>query len=144
MKKICLPALLLLLGMAAAEAGDDRPASARLVGTYTIVAGERDDKALPKEDFAGSIVTITKDKILGTDKDRKEFFACTYTVDTSRKPWGIRMTSTAPKEGEKSQGVVSLDGDTVKICYNLPGGKAPTTFKAGEKQHYFELKRAKR
>jgi hypothetical protein len=54
------------------------------------------------------------------------------------------MVSTSPKAGEKSQGVVEVDGDTVKICYNLPGGKPPASFKAGEKQHCFELRRSSR
>ena len=51
------------------------------------------------------------------------------------------MTSTAPKAGEKAAGVIEVDGDVVKLAYNLPGGEAPTDFKTGEKQHLFVLKK---
>ena len=33
------------------------------------------------------------------------------------------------------------EGDTVKICYALPGGETPTEFSTKEKQHCFVLKR---
>jgi uncharacterized protein (TIGR03067 family) len=144
MKLIWTAAFLACLPLWAAGADEDSPDGGKFQGTYTIVRGERDGKPLPKGDLEGSSVTITKDKILGTDKDRKEFFACTYTLDTTTKPWVIRMKSTAPKAGEKSEGVVEVKDDAVKICYNLPGGKPPATFNAGEKQHCFELRRSSR
>lgn len=145
MKPICIIACVAIFPfLAFAEADREEPSPSQLQGTYTIVRGERDGKALPKSDFEASVIKITKDKMLGTDKEKKEFFACTYTLDTSKKPWTVRMTSTAPKEGEKSEGVIEVDGSTVRICYNLPGGKRPTSFKAGEKQHFFELKRSSR
>jgi len=117
--------------------------TAKLKGTYTIVKGERHGKALPESDFKGSVVTFTEDKIYGTDRDKKEFFGATYKLDASRTPVVIHMTSTSPKKGEKADGVIEQDGDTVRICYALPGGMAPTSFKAEEKQQYFVLKRTK-
>jgi len=51
------------------------------------------------------------------------------------------MTTTAPKKGETTSGIIERDGDSVKICYALPGGKTPTEFKAAENQQYFVLKR---
>jgi uncharacterized protein (TIGR03067 family) len=122
-------------------ADERKPDTSKLVGTYTITSGERDGKAIPAAELAGSVITITREKIVGTDKDKKEFHAATYTIDTATKPWTIRMVNVSPKN-EKSAGVIAVDGDTVKICYALPGGKAPTSFKAGEKQHCFILKRA--
>ena len=117
-----------------------------LEGTYTIVSGEKDGKPLPKSDFDGSVVVITGTKFLGTDKDKKEFFSATYTLDTNKSPATITMTSSMPgkTEGTKdlsSTGLVKWDKDTVTIVYNLPGGQVPTEFKAGEKQHLFVLKK---
>jgi len=120
--------------------GDD-PRS--IQGRYELVAGEEDGKETPPDRIKGSAVLIDKDTIVGTDKDRKEFFSCSYTLDTSSKPWKITMVSKAPKAGDKAEGVVKTEGDSVWICYAKPGGKAPMGFKTEEKQHCFKLKRVK-
>lgn len=130
---------LTMSALVAAERFDTK----KLEGSYTVVSGQRDGKALPEMDFKGSVVTFTADKVTGTDKDRKMFFASTYTIDDSSKPYTLRMESISPKKGEKAEGVIEIDGDTVKLCYNLPGGKAPRGFDAGEKQNCFVLKRMK-
>lgn len=118
---------------------DKKPEATKLEGTYTITSGERDGKPLPEAEFKGAVVTIKGNKMFGTDKDKKEFFAATFTLDTGAKPWKINMVSISPKEGEKAAGVVEATGDTVKICYNLPGGDAPTEFKTKGKQQCFTL-----
>jgi uncharacterized protein (TIGR03067 family) len=120
---------------------DDKTRAGKLDGTYTVVSGEHAGKAIPEAEIQGSVVTFTGDRIVGTDKDRKEFFAATYMVDTTAKPMKIVMTSTAPKAGEKAAGIIQVEGDTIKLAYNLPGGEAPTDFKTGAKQHMFVLKR---
>jgi len=121
--------------------GADSPKS--IVGKYEFVGGEEDGKPTPSERIKGSVVVIEKDVILGTDKDRKEFFGATYKLDTSETPWKISMVSKSPKAGMKAEGVVKAEGDTVWICYALPGGKTPTGFKTEEKQHCFKLKKVK-
>jgi uncharacterized protein (TIGR03067 family) len=117
----------------------DGKGNAKLDGGYTLVSGERDGKAIPEDRVKGSIVKFTGDKIVGTDKDKKEFFVSTYTLDTSSTPWKIKMKSTTPKDGEAA-GVIKKEGDTITIAYNLPGGTPPTDFKTKEKQHLFVLK----
>lgn len=114
-----------------------------LEGDYTIESGEKDGKAIPADHFKGSIVQITASAITGTDKDRKEFFACTYTLDGKTEPWTIRMKSTSPKTGEEAMGLVKRSGDTVTLIYALPGGDMPSNFKTKEKQHMFVLKNAR-
>lgn len=142
---------MLLIGAAAAtfvsSRADDKASPGRdgkaLVGTYTIVSGERAGAKIPDEEIRGAMVTFTADHVAGTDKDKKEFFAAKYTIDTVAKPIRIKMTSTTPKAGETASGIVELDGDTLKICYNLPGGEAPSEFKTKDKQQCFVLKRTK-
>lgn len=123
---------------------DDKADTSKLEGTYTVVSGKRDGKDLPKSDFDKSVVFIEKGKIYGHDKEKKEFFGATYTIDAKQKPWKISMVSTSPKKGEKAEGVIEVDGDTVKLAYALPGGKTPTTFEAGKDQQLFVLKRTKK
>jgi uncharacterized protein (TIGR03067 family) len=121
----------------------DSAKDAKLVGTYTITSGEKGGKAIPAEEIEGVVIAFTRDKIVTTSKDKKELYAATYKLDTSTKPWKIAMTSTAPKKGEKADGVVKVDGGTVTICYALPGGATPTGFTTKDKQQCFTLKRVK-
>jgi len=123
-------------------AADRDEKKAPLMGVYDIVSGEMDGKPIPAEEIRGSKTTITADAITSTDKDRKEFFACSYKLDTKTKPWVISMVSTSPKK-EKSEGIVQLDGETLKLCYAMPGVQRPTTFSTKKGQHCFVLKRVK-
>ncbi|HVL10973.1 MAG TPA: TIGR03067 domain-containing protein [Gemmata sp.] len=117
----------------------EKVAATPLEGRYTVAAGEKDGKEIPAERIKGSVVVFTGDRIVGTDKDRKEFFAATFALDTNHKPWLIKMKSTSPKEADAT-GLVKKEGDAVTIVYALPGGDAPTDFKTKEKQHMFVLK----
>jgi uncharacterized protein (TIGR03067 family) len=117
--------------------GEKAPTSP-LEGVYTITSGERDGKPIPEERIKGSVVAFAGDKIVATDKDKKEFFAATYALDTASKPWVIKMKSTTPKDGE-AIGLVKKEDDTVTLVYALPGGAPPKEFKAGDKQHLFVL-----
>ena len=71
----------------------------------------------------------------------KEFYSATYKLDTSTKPWSIKMVGITPKAGEKADGIVEMDGDTLKICYALPGGETPKGFTTKDKQNCFVLKK---
>jgi uncharacterized protein (TIGR03067 family) len=125
--------------LSAPAAGQGKKAEAKLEGAYTVVSGEENGKAVPAEKVKGSVVRFTGDMILGTDKDKKEFFAAKYTLDTVKTPWTIRMRSTAPKEAE-TVGLVKKEGDTVTLIYALPGAPAPTEFKTKDRQNMFVLK----
>jgi uncharacterized protein (TIGR03067 family) len=138
-----MPVVALALGAIGASyynrpaAAEDNPI--KLDGEYTLVSGERDGKPIPEEKIKGAIVKFTGDRIVGTDKDRKEFFAATFTLDTTTSPWAIKMKSTTPKDSE-AKGVIKREGDKITIAYALPGGATPTEFKTKEKQHLFVLK----
>jgi len=115
-----------------------------LDGTYKIVSGEKDGKPEPKERIEGRVVVIKGNRITGTDREKKEFFACTFKIDTSKKPYAITMTSAAPKTNEVSRGIIEQDGDRVKLCYALPGTAPPTTFSTTKNQNCFVLQKTKK
>lgn len=113
-----------------------------LHGYFEITHGEKDGKELPAQDFQGSVVRFEDNKILGHDKNKKEFFSCTYTLDKSTTPWKIHMTGEIPKPGLKTHGVLEIKNDsTIHLAYSLPGGATPTSFKTQDKQQAFTLKR---
>jgi uncharacterized protein (TIGR03067 family) len=127
---------------------DEKKAIASLEGSYTIVSGERDRKAIPEAEIKGAMVRFGDGKVVGTDKDKKEFFAATYTLDATKKPWKIDMKTVAatkpdaserPKE-MKASGLIKKEGDTLTLIYALPGGEDPTEFATKEKQQMFVLK----
>jgi uncharacterized protein (TIGR03067 family) len=148
-----LLALTLGCGLAAAEDKTNKPGETpKLEGTYTIVSGEENGKAVAKERVDGAMIVFTDKTVVGTDKSKTEFFSCTYTIDTSKTPWAITLTDAKqvgaaekdkkPAEKATSSGLIKQDGDTVTIIYSLAGGKAPTEFKTGDNQMMFVMKRA--
>jgi uncharacterized protein (TIGR03067 family) len=139
MSKLLFSAALVATALAGAAAVGDDKAAPKLDGGYTLVSGEKDGKAIPEERIRGSVVKFAGNTITGTDKDKKEFFAATFTLDTTKTPHVIRMKSTSPKEAEAT-GLVKKEGDTVTIVYALPGSPAPTGFKTAAGQHLFVLK----
>jgi len=119
-------------------------ARTELEGTYMIVRGEKDGKEDPPERIRGAMVTFHGNKVLGTDKNRTEFFSATFRLHTNTRPHTIEMTTLSQKPGEKAGGIVEIDGDTVKLAYAINGAPAPKEFKTKENQHYFVLKRVKK
>lgn len=132
---------LVALSVTAQDRPGEKPGAPKLEGTYTIVSGEEGGEPIPEPRIKGSVVKFTADKITGTDKDRKEFFAATYKLDTSKTPHRIMMKSSTPKESETT-GLIEKKAETVRIIYALPGGEEPTEFKTKEKQQMFVLKPA--
>src|SRR5262245_11462187 len=85
--------------LAQAQADDpqkDQKADAdvtRLLGTYRIVAGEKNGLPISEDRLKDVTVRIASNAITTYDKDKKEVYAATYVLNTSRKPWRISMTS---------------------------------------------------
>ncbi len=161
MSRLLTAVLALTIGCGVALADDknrpvDDKAKPAVNGTYTIVSGEENGKAIPKERIEGSLVIFTDKTVAGTDKDKKEFFSSTYSIDGSKTPWVITMTEAGrgaksddkkvedkkPAEKVSTPGLIKVDGEMVTIIYALPGGKAPTEFKTADMQQMFVMKRA--
>ncbi len=131
---------LLLQDPAAPAKGDDL--AKELVGEYAIASGEEAGRDLPAAEIKGSLVRFSADRVVVTDKRTKEIFGATYTLGNSGTPRRVTLVSKlAPMEGTVAQGLIEKDGDTIRLIYALPGGKAPTEFKTGEKQLMFVMKR---
>jgi uncharacterized protein (TIGR03067 family) len=55
----------------------------------------------------------------------------TYTIDSNSKPKSMTITGTeGPNHGKTFPAIYELDGETLRICYDLSGAKRPTEFKS--------------
>jgi uncharacterized protein (TIGR03067 family) len=138
---------ILALGVAFVVRADEKggPTKApNFVGDWTIVAGERAGEKEPEERIKGTAVHSTADTITVTDKNDKETYVATYKIDLGKKPHPILMTAkNGPDKGQTARGIIQLQGDTLKLCYAVPGNPAPADFatKKGENQLLFVMKK---
>jgi uncharacterized protein (TIGR03067 family) len=131
--------LLGLLGPAAE--GQDKKAP-KLEGKYTLVSGKRNGAAIDDESKKAAY-SFTADKV--TIKGGEVMFVMSYKIDPKTDPMNIDMEILEGPEGtkgSKAQGIIEVKDDTVKLAYSVEKDKRPKDFK-GEKDFYFELKKAK-
>jgi uncharacterized protein (TIGR03067 family) len=136
--------LVFLTPVMAAE--KDKLDPANLVGTWTYVSGEKEGKAIPAADLKDYTVEITKDTI--TLKGGGDTYKVKYKLDASKTPCQISMEITEGPQGaagSKSEGIIALSGDELKLCYPPMGGTAPKEFatKEGSGHQLFVLKKKK-
>jgi uncharacterized protein (TIGR03067 family) len=116
----------------------------QVLGTWNYVSGEKNGVDLNEDHFKDQEVVITKDAI--TLKSPQFTFVIDYEFTENTLPQAVKLTITSSPfgAGQKSNGIIELDKDTLKLCYPPMGGDSPTDFdgKAGSNQHYFVLKRA--
>ena len=132
-------AILLLIAPACTGRSPDQ-SKADLTGEYRIVSGERNGAPIDQAELTDTAIYITDKTIIAYDKERKEMFAATYTLETKQAPWQITMISTkSPDVGAIAKGLVETDQNKVKLIYALPNGQPPTDFKAGQQQQMFVM-----
>ncbi len=125
-------ALALLLAFVvtlAARAADDLKA---MTGTWKPTVAEFAGQPLPppvlesitlKMDGANYEVVVVTEKGPSPDKG-------TVKLDPASKPKGMTVTGVeGPNAGKTFPAIYTLDGDTLRICYDLAGEKAPADFK---------------
>lgn len=144
MKRMLLVAAL-LAPVALAWAEDRKEDASKLVGTWTVTASNKEGKKEAAADIKGKQVRITRDTITCQGEDGKSEMTCTYTVDTSSKPWKVTMQCTEGEhKGKKLTGIAKLEGDTLQICYSKPDKEAPAGFDGKEGQCCITLERSKK
>lgn len=131
----------------------EKEAIKQLQGDYRIVSGATDGKQMLADRLAGITVRITEQSITTYDGDRNAKFSAAYLLDTQKRPWRIKMTTTTKADiavkdqpnakRETSEGLLDIGETQVKLIYALPNGDTPKDFKAGERQQLFVLERLK-
>jgi uncharacterized protein (TIGR03067 family) len=97
--------------------------------TWRLVAVEKDGVKVEGGLLSGRFI-ITGDKIKssvrGFGEERQEM---AYKLDTTTKPKAIDITITKEDDkGGKWQGIYSLRGDKLKMCFNTNGSGRPKVF----------------
>jgi len=128
----------LLLG---ADAKDDQK---KLQGKWMVTSGVIDGNEIPKDQIKGD-VTYSGDKYTWTFGEADSGGGA-FKIDPSKKPKAMdSVPSDGPVKGQTVEQIYEIDGDTLKVCFAMPGNKRPTEFKsaAGSGLWLFTYKRAK-
>lgn len=114
------------LGVFAAAPKDDGQG---LEGKWTPVKAELGGQALPEAVLKMISLKLEAGKyeaFVGDKPDRG-----TYTVAADAKPKGMTVTGTeGPNKDKSFPAIYELDGDTLRICYDLSGMKRPVEFRS--------------
>jgi uncharacterized protein (TIGR03067 family) len=99
-----------------------------LTGTWIGASATVDGRALPDATVNQLRLTLTADRYK-TEKGNEVLFDSTYTVNPSRSPKEINMIGTEGNlTGKSAEGIYSLEGDTLEVCYTMPGKPRPSAF----------------
>jgi uncharacterized protein (TIGR03067 family) len=118
----------------------------KLTGTWACVSGVIDGKTLAEETAKKLRLTLTKDGGYKTQRGKQVLFDSTYKIDPRKRPKHIDLIGTeGENQGKAAQGIYVLDGDTLKICYTMPGEERPKEFesKSGSRATLVVWKRLK-
>lgn len=121
---------------------------AKLVGEWKYVDGLKDGEKVAAQVLKG-IIKIDKKAFTLPSETPDEVFVMPYKLDASKSPAAIDFTiEKAPlamkeAEGAQAAGIITLEGDTIKLAYASMGGERPKNFEstADNKVHVFTLKR---
>ena len=133
--RIPLVALAFAVGIAAAGThADDKPdvekELKKFQGTWTFESSESGGQKVPAVQLKDLVLTFEGAR--HTVRNGTEVIQVgTQTIDTSKKPKAIDVTLTeGPMKGAVLLGIYEIDGDTLKVCFDLEGKKRPTEFKS--------------
>ncbi len=102
----------------------------QLAGTWNCGSAIVDGKALSEETTKQLRLTLTGNRYK-TEKKDEVLFDSTYTTDSSTNPKQINMVGTeGDLTGKEAQGIYLVQGDTLRICYTMPGKPRPTVFES--------------
>jgi uncharacterized protein (TIGR03067 family) len=130
---VIVPTLAIPFVAGAGGAQDDlKKEMARLEGEWSMVSGEANGFAMPKE-MLKSGKRVAQDGETTISFGAQVYFRAKYTLDPTKKPRAIDYQMTeGPTKGKTHLGIYELDGDTLRLCFAAPGRERPTEFTARE------------
>jgi uncharacterized protein (TIGR03067 family) len=101
-----------------------------LQGVWTCTSATIDGKPLAEEAAKNLKLTLTVDRYK-TERGEQVLFDSTYKVDAAKNPPQMDMIGTeGDLKGKVALGIYKLAGDTLTICYVMPGKERPAAFES--------------
>jgi len=120
--------MLVAVGANAADTKNIVNLAEKATGTWSCVNATVNGKPLAETTVKKLRLTMT-DTRYKTERDGEVLFDSTYRLDTTKAPAHINMVGTeGDLIGKEAQGIIALEGDTLRICYTMPGKLRPTAF----------------
>jgi uncharacterized protein (TIGR03067 family) len=147
MDRVCVVALGVVGLLTAAEPRESKTVNEEakaMEGSWELASGDLGGQKLPEVVVKTFSLVIKEGKytVKSTSPDDKG----TVRIDPSKQPKEMDVTGEeGPNKGKNYPAIYELDGDSLKICYDLDGKKRPTEFRsaAGTKQFLATYKRKK-
>jgi len=129
-------AFALVLSFSSTVWSDDAKDDDAMQGTWLLSAAELGGNKFP-DDARKSIKLVLKEgKYTVTAGKNTDQGTC--KVDPKAKPKALDITGTeGPNKGKTILAIYELDGDTLRVCYDLSGKSRPTEFKTKEGTQLF-------
>lgn len=103
-------------------------ASEQLLGVWQAVSTTFSGQELPGETVETIRLTLTPTRFT-TQRGSETLFDSVYTTDPTKTPMQIEMIGTGEGfEGKPALGIFAFEGETLQLCYRMPGCHRPTEF----------------
>jgi uncharacterized protein (TIGR03067 family) len=103
----------------------------KLAGVWNCISATNDGKPVAEETVKKLHLTVTKEGRYKTELGTQVLFDSNCKVDPAKYPRNIDVIGTeGANKGKAAQGIYKLDGDTLTICYTMPGKERPKAFES--------------
>ena len=133
------------VGLAAMAAGAAEVADSKAVqGLWKPLKADLGGQPMAEDVLKMITLRLTDDRYVVSVGGQLDKGTC--TIDSTTHPKGMTITGTeGPNQGKKFPAIFEVEGDTLRVCYDLSGKRRPAEFKspAGTQLYLVTYHRAK-